>query len=300
MSAGARMLDVPGNSISFAISLDEMLKTKMSKQAAKMEQDSENDAAVAETPEEKPAASFQASRSSPSAPMTPQPPAYHLAAGQQLTSFLGSMLFTRRCTGLRVVSSRDVTNLPPTKDNEIDNHAAAGEAADSQWRPLNETTPSSASSASMAANNASSFASPPSSSFVTSSSSTPPFSSPSCSYSSHAASSPLPPPPSSSSPTSLPSSSPSAARHGSCIFQNGRQPQPGLLRPGQTQIGPTTFTNFGAHCDNSPTKSYITGACAIGAKRGELEIFLKRLHEVFEAFTRATVPVVVPFHRARD
>lgn len=63
-----------------------------------------------------------------------------------------------------------------------------------------------------------------------------------------------------------------------------------VVAPGAGKvIGPHTFTNWGAHCDFYPC-AYFTAAAAIGMRREEVDLFIKRLDKTFSKFKRRRVP----------
>ena len=53
----------------------------------------------------------------------------------------------------------------------------------------------------------------------------------------------------------------------------------------QKAIGSHNFTGWGAHCDTYPC-AYFTAAAAIGMKKEEVDVFVKRLDKVFTKFKR--------------
>jgi len=55
-----------------------------------------------------------------------------------------------------------------------------------------------------------------------------------------------------------------------------------VVAPGETkQLGSVTFKNFNSHSNSYPC-SYLTCAAAIGMKRDEIDLFIKRLHKVLD------------------
>lgn len=58
------------------------------------------------------------------------------------------------------------------------------------------------------------------------------------------------------------------------------------MAPGDVKtIGPHTFTNWGSHCNVYPS-AYFTVAAAIGMKKEEVDIFVRRLDKVFVKFSK--------------
>lgn len=62
-----------------------------------------------------------------------------------------------------------------------------------------------------------------------------------------------------------------------------------VVAPGaEKAIGAHTFINWGAHHNSYPC-AYFTAAAAIGMKREEVDIFIKRLDKTFTKFKRRRV-----------
>jgi len=56
-----------------------------------------------------------------------------------------------------------------------------------------------------------------------------------------------------------------------------------VVAPGETkQLGNVTFQNFNSHSNNYPC-SYLTCAAAIGMRRDEIDLFIKRLQKVLDS-----------------
>ncbi len=65
-----------------------------------------------------------------------------------------------------------------------------------------------------------------------------------------------------------------------------------VVVPGTVKgIGPHTFANWGAHYDGYPC-AYFTAAAAIGMKQEEVDVFIRRLDQVFTKFKNKHRPKV--------